>query len=420
MRLRPRALAALALCFATAALAQRTVSVPADYRLGAFALPDPGGRPIGTTTFDAGAAERPLYVTAWYPARSTAGTPAPYLSPDEQRVQAAALDRNFLWPSSMLDAVVKLPTHALRDVPIARGRFPVVIYSHGFFLYPRQNTALMEALAARGYLVFSLAHPGDAADLPGPRGPIRTAPVVATKPDEAPLKAFWAARDHAARAAAFPRFWQAFATQRMRDSLVRWRTDIIALADHVTSRSGPPALAALLRSADPRRLAFAGMSFGGSTSASACQVDRRCRAAVDLDGLEFDRTLYDARFRTPLLLIQSDWRRYPNLGPADPDFTFYDYAYERWSDAGSTPDIYRFRIAGIRHIGFTDLALAPRDAVRDGIFGVGEGAAVVDATDDLVIAFLDRYVAGRRGDVDATAARHPGVERHFARPHPRP
>ncbi len=41
----------------------------------------------------------------------------------------------------------------------------VLIFNHGYECYPAQNTALLEQLTSHGYIVFSIAHPYDAADL---------------------------------------------------------------------------------------------------------------------------------------------------------------------------------------------------------------------------------------------------------------
>jgi predicted dienelactone hydrolase len=56
-------------------------------------------------------------------------------------------------------------THGYVGAPVRAGgsRFPVVIFNHGYLLYPWQNTALMEELASHGYVVFSLSHPRDSA-----------------------------------------------------------------------------------------------------------------------------------------------------------------------------------------------------------------------------------------------------------------
>lgn len=403
-------------CLAAAAGSQAPEPYPQDYRLAPFALPHPTGpHPIGTRAFVvpvAGGA--PLRVVAWYPAADASGPVQPYLDPAEQRVQASAIARNHGWPRHLLERVAALPTHAHAGARVAPGRFPLVIFSHGYLHYPRQNTALMERLASDGYIVLSLAHPDDAADLPDRDGMIPTVPMAAPGPELAQIMAFWNGSDHAARVKALPGFWKALDGGRMMASLDRWRGDIRRLADAIEARRVPADVRPLAAAADTKRLAYAGMSFGGSASASACQNDARCRGAVNLDGFEFDRTLYDHKLRMPLLLIQSDWTVFPNMGAPSKDFTIYDYAYERWADAGSSPTVYRFRIAGVKHMGLTDLSLAPADPVRERMFGPADGRAVNGAINDLVSAFLDRHVARRLADVTVTAARHPVIARHSA------
>ena len=116
----------------------------------------------------------------------------------------------------------------------------------------------------------------------------------------------------------------------------------------------------------------------------------------------------------PLMLIQNDWSAYPNMGPPSPVYTIYDYAYERWARASAARSVYRFRIAGVRHLGLTDLAFAPHDPVRDRMFGPADGAVVTGEIIGLVDAFLARYVIGAHADVGTVAAGYPGVERHEA------
>jgi dienelactone hydrolase len=402
---------------ASGAVAAPAPGYPPDYTLKTFALPEPGGPyAVGTLSFAVPVAGAdPLRVVAWYPAQSASGPGVPYLSAAEQRVQAPAIARNFGWPAGILNAVAALPTHSHADAAIAPGRFPLLIFSHGYMGYPRENTALMEHLASAGYIVLALAHPGDAADIPTADGVIPTIPVQGQKqPDTAKLRAFWDGRDDRARMKALPGFWKALSGGRLLASLDRWRRDIVRLADAVEARRLPREARPIAQAVDIHRLAYGGWSFGGSASASACDRDRRCRAAINMDGFEFDRHLYDHRMRMPMMLIQSDWSAFPNMGPPSRDYTIYDYAYGRWRNAGSTPFLYRFRLADVRHLGLTDLALAPHDPVRDRIFGPADGDVVVEEVDHLVGAFLDRYLKDKPVDVLAVAAGYPGIERHRA------
>jgi predicted dienelactone hydrolase len=355
----------------------------------------------------------PLEVITWYPAAAARGTRALYFSAAERKIEKPAIVRNFRWPAELLDNLVSAPTHSFQDAPVARGKFPAVIFSHGYWSYPRQNTALMEALASHGYVVLSLAHPGDAADFPTASGVDATVPYDKSKtPDSKLLDAFWAGTTDAKRRAAFPGFWRALEGGRLLASLGRWRADILRLTGAVAGVRSEGLPADVAHALDASRIAFAGMSFGGSASASACQRQARCRAAVNLDGFEFDRTLYNRGVRAPLLLIQSDWHKYPNSGAPNACFTAYDYTYRSWSGRGPTAPVYRYTVRGIRHMGLTDLVLAPRDKVRDELFGTAHGIEVVDAVNALVLAFLDRNLKGSGTNLATTASRHPILEQH--------
>lgn len=315
----------------------------------------------------------------------------------------------------MLDDLGAMPTHAGENAPVARGRFPLIVFSHGFLLYPQQNSALMERLAAAGYVVLSVAHPGDAADLASSRGPLPTTlPSIADDPDPAASEAYWNAPDLATQKRLFAGLWRAPRMRYMAARLQLWRGDIAIATGAATATKGsalPRAIRAAIR---PGPYALAGMSFGGSASASACVRDERCGAAINIDGIEFDQSLYDRAIGKPLLLIQSDWRAYPNAGPAGRRFTSYDLAYERWATAGRDPDIHRYRLAGIRHMGMTDLILAPRGPVRDRLLGTVDGAAATGAINAITLAFLDRYLGHRPASLSVAAARNPVLEAHRA------
>lgn len=170
-----------------------------------------------------------------------------------------------------------------------------------------------------------------------------------------------------------------------------------------------------MAAADRSRLAFAGMSFGGATSATTCRLVTACRAAVNLDGQNFDPDLFDRPVARPLLLMLSDWTRYSLFEgqPRDEDFSPNDLAYESWSAAGQGRDVVRVRLEGIRHMGFTDLV-----ALLDGpkrVERVGEisGDEALSTIGDLVLAFLDEHVreAGAVG-IEQVIERHPALKRH--------
>ncbi len=143
----------------------------------AFTLPAPTGpHRIGTTWrvvtdstrkerfADVPDAVRELPVKLWYPAAGDAtGPPGAYAAPESMTT---------LLPLALNQRLRRVKTHAIADAPMAGPRAPVLVFSHGYGGYAEQNTVQMEELASRGYVVASIAHPGEAAwaPLPGGRG----------------------------------------------------------------------------------------------------------------------------------------------------------------------------------------------------------------------------------------------------------
>jgi predicted dienelactone hydrolase len=117
---------AIALCAASIGVAPRVASA-ARYRVGVTTL-------TFTKTSVTKGTPRPLATLVWYPAAARGGT---------------------------------AEAHGFRDAPVRRGRFPLVIFSHGSCGSPDEATYLTMALASRGFVVAAPPHPGNTkADFP--------------------------------------------------------------------------------------------------------------------------------------------------------------------------------------------------------------------------------------------------------------
>ena len=112
--------------------------------------------------------QRELMVSIWYPARHTEHYPAvPWMPP----ATAATFEQLNGIPAGS----VTMPVTAGHDgapVDRRRGGLPVVVYSPGSGSDRSINTALVEELASRGYMVVTIDHTYDAEEVEFPGGRI--------------------------------------------------------------------------------------------------------------------------------------------------------------------------------------------------------------------------------------------------------
>jgi predicted dienelactone hydrolase len=173
----------------------------------------PGPLKVGFTTIDitttsvTTAAPRVLATLVWYPAKDGTGSP----------------DGAFL-----------------RNAEVAKGRHPLVVFSHGSCGVPGQSPFLMEALASRGMIVAAPPHPGNMITDAGCSDPAALADAYANRP-----------------------------------------ADVAAVADHFLAaakdKSSP-----FRKHVNPKRLGVAGHSFGGQTTLRVAAADKRFKAALAL------------------------------------------------------------------------------------------------------------------------------------------
>lgn len=370
---------------------------------------------------DPASGPRRLPAIVWYPASGPAPVEgSPYLEHEIAATTLPAIARNFRYAETELDPVAQARIVVQPDAEPARHAqtFPVVVFSHGLFLYTEQNSVLASRLASHGYIVVSIAHPGDSTDVR-----LQDGRVIATKfsgPVDDPRfadswKVLAGGADLAVRREALTVYADALPATRIGRSLVQWRDDTLFVAHAIFDKSEPKSLQNVLANADRHQLAFAGMSFGGATSATSCRLVAACRAAINLDGQNFDPALFDRTAGRPLLLMLSDWPRYGLLEgqPREPDFSPNDLAYEPWAEAGETDEVIRVRLQGIRHLGFTDLVTLLDGPKREERVGEIRGDEALSTISDLVLAFLDAHVRdGDTADVDHAIKRHPALKRH--------
>jgi dienelactone hydrolase len=219
--------------------------------------------------------QRELMVTVTYPARHAERYPrSRWFSPAE----AESLEESLAEPPTNIAPgsvdLRRARAHSRADAPAARppGRrargWPVVLFSPGFGTSREENTALIEDLASRGYVVVSFDHTYETAVVEFPDGRrAHQVPEVQSSDPKVLSVVFKRAID--ARVAD---------TRLVLDRLA----ELDRGRDPDADRRRPPR--GLRGALDLRHLGMFGYSYGGYTAGESMVGDRRIDAGVNLDG----------------------------------------------------------------------------------------------------------------------------------------
>jgi predicted dienelactone hydrolase len=310
-------------------------------------------------------------------------------------------------PSFLFDHLGLTKTCSYRDAEIATGkeRFPVVIFSHGYWSSVSQCTALMQELASHGYVAVSLGHPYETPYLIQADGHLR-----AFNPQNEEFRLRGVERE-----AAFPvqqRLTQTRDPNELED-LIReisrlrpkgcesvriWAADISSTIDELERINlGNGALSGRL---DLERVAVMGHSCGGAAAGQACLDDERCKAGINMDGLQMGDML-DKDLSRPFLFMHHD-----NVGAANkaPNRVFFERA---------KGPVYLMIIEGTGHLSFCDVSFYGKASLFRLMAPVGkiDGQRCHRIVCDHVLAFLDRHLLGRDlPPLNGTDAQYPEVE----------
>ena len=344
---------------------------------------------------------RKLFVRVWYPAADTSGERRKYFEGKELvmvgRPMLEAISM-FVPDTTLLDPLADVLTYSYKDAAIAKdvsdaGGFPTLVFSHGGLGNLGQNTAIMEELASRGYVVFSLSHPGQSGgvlylngDVDAYDADFHQAVITASTTYE-PDGIF--SEDISKRYESRTSRW--LDDNALGPWLPRWRDDKIAMVDYIEAAQGAGQteglLADILAQSDLSRLAYFGMSYGASAAASAAHADERAKAAIVFDGTHHLSDLLDTNIRVPLLVLTTE--------PIDHSFS-NEFFFEPLVSMGEREDITRIWIPEVTHLELFDVMFLPASH-REGF--PGGGVADGDEVHAILIGFMggffDHYLKGQ-------------------------
>ena len=365
-----------------------------------FALPAPTGTmPIGTTRWVvtdtsrdevfAPGRKRDIEVIAWYPSGATAGDPAPYLRDGMEEVLSFARLAKL---GDAFNGLAGVKTHATLDAPpaITPARFPVILFQHGYTGLPSSHTALIEDLASHGWAVLNLIHPYEATGARLADGSVVTFTDEknAMRPAIMDVLNEWSAEGGtmekivaATNDAEKEKLMRGYlANLKNTDQVVtRWTRDARYVLDHLPNNGIAGTIAAKL---DLSRLGAAGHSMGGVAGAQLCVEDRRCKAALNLDGIPQYGAMIDRPMPAPLLMVYSG--RAGRAGASD-------IIYQR-----SASKYYRVDVKDTLHLDFTDMNYWGGPLRERGAYGKIEPARAAEVTRMIVREFFAQEILKRR------------------------
>ncbi len=256
-------------------------------------LPEPTGPdPVGTTSlylkdlsrpdpWAAGVDARELMVSLWYPATTSDGPRAPYMTPAESELQLTSRDIRGVPP----DVLSTTRTNAVSGATPAGGEraLPLVVLSPGFTNPRSILTGLAEDLASHRYIVAGIDHTYESFATSFPDGRVTTC----------------LAREVRGRVTGF---WEKVQAGRA--------ADVSFVLNELTAAHPPWPGAGLI---DPSRIGMAGHSIGGAAAISAMVADSRILAGIGMDGM-IPNPIPDGGLRgVPQALLDGPSPRFPEV-----------------------------------------------------------------------------------------------------------
>ena len=400
------------------------------YTFPVFPLPAPTGEfKVGVADFEltdetrkgllnvSGNAPRRLLIRTWYPAADITGTERrPYFTKAEATTTATGPGSIVGLPFYFTHVANARTNSYIMAKPVTdRGKLPVIFYSHGYTSFPGQNTALMEELASHGYLVFSVHHTGDSSPAVMPNGDvIPMDPEILQNFEEQfdedvhnPFEALITGESYQIRRQANQDTYysESLAQTRLRTvSADLWVQDREFVQKKLAALDVPAVVAHIVLLGDYKKTGEMGMSFGGTTSAALCMTNRRCGAAINLDGGDYHYNTFNRHLPVPFLMVHSDMNQLAAIlteGHKTIGHPFNEFSYERHETSGIRDDIHRVMIPNVTHIGISDFNWFVRRPFRDSLLGTIDGEDIIRIQNDLVRDFFDEYIRGRDTDFPA-------------------
>jgi hypothetical protein len=369
-------------------------------------LPTPtGSYLVGTTDFSLTDPARPevftsdpndvrkLVMRVWYPTDEVEGKPLAHYW-DEAGVTGKAYSQNSgmgsFWYAHL--RFVKTNSHWNASLSSKNQTFPVVIYSPSFYGLDTENTMLMEELASRGYIVFSIEHTyetivsifpnGDI--IPGNLDHFDTIYNANTNREEQLYQDYGNTQDVNSQKQIME---QILVVDDQQNAMIQIRSeDIQFLLNELGTFNVNPSM--FKNRLDLDRIGVMGWSFGGASAIDAAISDDRIKAVVNIDGWPYG-TLFNESdsIAQPLMIVRSETNDAMEDQVASLE---YDKAAR---------DAYMLTVKGAQHENFWDFPLFFNIYKYIDFWGPINAREMLNIESKAIGGFFDKYVKDERVDL---------------------
>lgn len=377
------------------------------YILPVFTLPTPTGshrvgsqyihlkteqdEPITPETGD----KRELMVKAWYPAIVKNEKTEPYLN-EGDRVGFAA---KYGLPKNTFNYLDYVKTHTYNSPAVAKGKFPVLVFSHGSYSKASGYYAVLEEIVSHGYIVLNVNHTYESTGTLFPNGEIKLYNTEYDKKhnNQEMAEMVWSAMQNYKNAQTpeeqFKTVHHLILNYYGAELTERFSKDISLVIDHLKAWNSTTFLAQHL---DLTKIGVFGHSQGGAGAAQALLDDERITAGMNLDGMQWGKMI-DTTMTKPFALMSSEWDdAHPNLNK---------HAFHN----GSSTDFYNAKILNSGHSNFMDIPLMINLSLINeaGTINPYRAYKITTAT---VLEFFDRYLRDKRSSLPDLKTKFPELE----------
>jgi dienelactone hydrolase len=272
-----------------------------------------------------------------------------------------------------------------KEETIAKGKFPLVIFSHGSFGYRMSNYSTFQELASQGYVVCSIDH---------------TYHAFMTKQEDG--KTVIANMDFINSViAATNEDISAEEIYKLEQKWLNLRTeDMSFVLNYIKETAASSNADAVYQSMDLEHIGVFGHSLGGATAAKLGRTEKDVDAVIVIDGTMIGEktgfengrdVVTDVPYPKPILDIYSE--------------VHYDKAveskavYANMIADSNAMDSYQLVIKGSEHMNFTDLPMISPFLSKQLGTGSVDSKYCIQSTNQDILQFFDRYLKSSKVEI---------------------